>query len=86
MKYFLFGIAVITSLVIAARQLLRDADGENSYALMAQELNATDADTNWTKLPRRQEKQQHYNITSTVPSNNGDCHLKIGGIVELYAD
>ena len=88
MKYFLLDVAIIMSLVIAAKHLLRYADGASSV-LMAQEQECDDAanSTNRTKLPRQQERQHQYEITSDIPSNNDDTnHLKIGSIVELYTD
>ena len=88
MKYFLFDVAIMMSLVVAARNLLGDADGASS-TLMAQEQECDDAanSTNRTKLPRQQERQHQYEITSDIPSNNDDTnHLKIGSIVELYTD
>ena len=86
MKYFLLDVAIITSLVIADRHLLRDADGASS-ALMAHECDDVTNSTNRTKLPEQQERQHQYDVTSTISSNNDDTnHLKVGSIVELYTN
>ena len=66
MTFLLLDVAIMMSPVIASKHLLRDTDGASSV-LMAQEEEYDDTvnSTNWTKLPRQQERQHQYPTQSS---------------------